>query len=123
MKEVFDDFYKMLKLDRQKSFFSKSHNFEDRFLELKKEIDELETALKNKDFKNFEEEIGDCLWDILFLIVIAEEKNLFTAKKVIQNSIDKLKRRKGWLFEGKEMASLEEELRVWNENKRKEKGL
>ena len=49
MKEIFEDFYEMLKLDRQKSFFSKNHNFEDRFLELKKEIDELEIALKNKD--------------------------------------------------------------------------
>ncbi len=121
MKETFENFYKMLKLDREKSSFSKSHSLEDRFTELKLEIEEIGKALENNDTENLKEELGDGLWDLLFMIVIAEEKGLFSGKEVFDGAIKKLKRRKSWIFEEGEMKTREEEIELWNENKRKEK--
>lgn len=122
MKERLDEFYEMLKIDRKKSPWSRENSFESRFEELRKEIEEVGVALKNDDMKNFEEEIGDCLWDLLFLIVIAEEKGLFTGRDVVEGSIAKLKRRKPWIFEGEAVKSVEEEIELWNRAKRELEG-
>lgn len=121
MKETFGKFYKMLKLDREKSSFSKSHSLEERFSELKLEIDEIGKALENNDTENLKEELGDGLWDLLFMIVIVEEKGLFSGKDVINGSIKKMQRRKPWIFEEGEKKTREEEIELWNENKKKEK--
>lgn len=121
MKDVFLEFYELLKLDREKSSFSKNHSLEDRFKELKLEIDEIGEAIKNNDSNNLREELGDSLLDLFFMIVIVEEKGLFNGKNVIEDVIKKMKRRKPWIFENGEMKSIDEEIRLWNENKIKEK--
>lgn len=121
MKETFGKFYEMLKLDREKSSFSKGHSLEDRFAEFKLEIEEIGKALENNDDENLKEELGDVLWDLLFMIIIAEEKGKLSGKDVIDGAIKKLQRRKPWIFEGGEMKTVEEEIELWNENKRKEK--
>ena len=64
--------------------------------------------------------MGDSLWDLMFLMVVAEEKKLFTAKEVIEGAIEKIKRRKPWIFTG-EKVSLEDEERLWFIAKAKEK--
>lgn len=121
MKNIFEKFYEMLKLDREKSSFSDSHSLEERFSEFKLEVDEVGKAIENNDDENLQEELGDVLWDLLFMIIIAEEKGKLSGKDVIDGAIKKLKRRKPWIFEDGEMKSIEEELELWNENKRKEK--
>ena len=120
MKHTFEEFFNMLKLDRQKSPWSKQLDFHSRLEQLKEEVDEVELALKNNDMPNFKEELGDVMWDILGLIVLAEEKDICTGKEVIQSAIDKLKRRKPWIFTG-EKLSLEQEKERWQEAKRLEK--
>lgn len=120
MKERFDEFYQMLELDRKNSARSKLSNFDSRYEELEKEIHEIKQAIKNNDKDNLKEELGDALWDLLFLMIIAEEKEMFTSKEVIEGAMAKLKRRKPWIFEGKEIP-MEEETKRWHEAKRKEK--
>lgn len=121
MKNIFEKFYEMLKLDREKSSFSNSHSLEEKIGFLKSELDEVYEALENDDIENLKEELGDVLWVLLSVMVVTEEKNLFSIKDVMKDSIKKLKRRKPWIFEEGEMKSIEEELELWNENKRKEK--
>ena len=120
MKEKFEEFYDMLKLDRKNSVWSRKNTFDYTYAELKGEIDELGEALKNHDLQNLKEELGDSFWDLLFLAVIAEEKGYFTMKEVIETSIEKLKRRKPWIFTGEKLSMDEERIR-WEKAKSKEK--
>jgi nucleoside triphosphate diphosphatase len=122
MKERFETLYNMLKLDRKNSEWSSLNTFEIRAEELEKEVAEIRLAIKNNDIENLKEELGDTLWDLLFLIVIAEEKQIFTAQDVIDGAIQKLQRRKPWIFNGEKLTK-EEEHRRWLEIKRIEKNL
>jgi len=120
MEKEFKKLYNLLKLDRKKSPWSKSNTINSRFNELKKEIDEVENALKNKDYKNLEEELGDSLLDLIFISIIAEEKKLFTLKNVLHKVINKINRRKPWIHNN-EKLTIKEELKRWEESKKKEK--
>jgi len=121
MKDSFEDLYEKLVLDRKYSNYSKTATLKDRQDELEKEIQELRQAIMNNDTDNLKEELGDALWDLLSLMIIADEKEMFTTKEVIEGAIFKLKSRKPWVFEGKPLP-VEEELARWHEAKRKEKG-
>lgn len=120
MKDSFQEFYELLKLDRKNSTYSGECTFQTRHAELLSEVAEIAEALEKNDVENLREELGDAFWDLLFLFVIAEEKGLFTAKEVIQDAIDKLKRRKPWILSGKKLTR-DEEVARWKETKRKEK--
>lgn len=120
MKERFAEFYSMLALDRRNSAWSRQDTFLHRYEELLSEVKEIKESLDNKDDENFKEEVGDALWDLLFLMVMAEEKGIFTAKEVIEGAIAKLKRRKPWIFTGKKL-SIDEEVKRWTEVKKLEK--
>jgi uncharacterized protein YabN with tetrapyrrole methylase and pyrophosphatase domain len=120
VKDSFADFYEMLKLDRKNSAWSKDCSLKSRVKEFAGEAQEIVEAVEKLDDENLKEELGDALWDLLFLFVLAEEKKLFTAKDVIEGAIAKLHRRKPWIFDG-EKVSKEEELRRWAETKKQEK--
>lgn len=120
MKERFSELYDTVKKDRDFSPWSKNNTFKERFEELVNEVQEAREALEKNDLSNLREEIGDILWDTLFLIIIAEEEKLFTGKEVIHEVIEKFKRRKPHIFENK-LVDMEEEVRIWKEAKMKEK--
>ena len=120
MPHKFDTFYDMLKLDRKNSTWSSQNTMESRYDELLGEVQEIKEAIDRNDNLNLKEELGDTLWDLLFLVVLAEEKGLFTSDDIIQSSIDKLKRRKPWIFTG-EKLDIAEEHRRWMKAKEIEK--
>ena len=82
---------------------------------------EFEEAFQNKDNAHMKEEIGDVFIDVLHLIILCEEKGLFTARGVIQDVLAKMKRRKPFLFDGKGVKTVEEESTIWNKIKEEEK--
>jgi len=120
MKEMFEELYKAVKKDRNNSEFSRKHTMKARLEEFQSEVNEIKKALENKDFENLKEELGDALWDLIFMIAIAEEQKIFTGKEVINNVIEKFKRRKPWIFNG-EKLDVEEEVRRWDKTKEIEK--
>jgi NTP pyrophosphatase (non-canonical NTP hydrolase) len=120
MKSEFEEFYKVLKKDRVLSAWSADEDFKDRALQLKSEVEEILEAIEKGDFENLKEEIGDSFWDLMCLCVIAEEKGKFTKDEVIAQVMEKYHRRKPYIKEGK-TVSKEEELRIWQEVKKKEK--
>lgn len=111
MKHTFQEFFNMLKLDRKKSPWSQKLTLDFRMEQLKEEVEEVAQALKNNDMENFKEEMGDVMWDLLGLIVLAEEKNICTGKEVIEGAIAKLKRRKPWIFNDEELTEEQEKER------------
>ncbi|PIN76391.1 hypothetical protein COV17_02605 [Candidatus Woesearchaeota archaeon CG10_big_fil_rev_8_21_14_0_10_36_11] len=122
MKEKFEELYNALKLDREKSEWSNSISLKERAEHLKSESEEVLEAIEKNDVKNLHEELGDVLWDLLGVVIIAEEQNGFDIKEVINNALVKLKRRKSWIFEGKRLT-LEEEKALWPKIKEKEKNI
>jgi uncharacterized protein YabN with tetrapyrrole methylase and pyrophosphatase domain len=64
--------------------------------------------------------LGDVFWNILFMANIAEEKNLFTLKDVIQSSKEKMIRRHPHVF-GDASNDMESIKKVWQEVKAEEK--
>lgn len=120
MKDSFQEFYEMLQLDRKNSAWSREGTLEFRTKEFAGEARELAEAVEKLDDENLKEELGDALWDLMFLFIMAEEKGLFTAKAVIEGAMQKLRRRKPWIFTG-EKVSKEEEVRRWIEAKKEEK--
>jgi|GEM_PF-1010760 len=93
---------------------------EDYVRTLEEEVEELLGAFKNKDYENVREEIGDVIWDALVLAHICEREGKFKSDDVIDGIIKKIKRRKPFLEENREVT-LEEAKRLWDEAKRAEK--
>ena len=61
------------------------------------------------------------MMDLIFVCVIAEEKELFTIKDVVEGVNKKLIRRKPWVFGNETVKSKEESVKRWNEIKEEEK--
>ena len=120
MKESFQKLYNDLKLSRAKCPWSSEQTLVKHIPELKKEILEVEEAIKNNDPINLKEELGDVFMDAFFLMVIAEEQGIMP-KEVIQNVNEKLVRRKPWVFGDLKIKDKEEAIKVWNQIKQKEK--
>ncbi|MDD5182319.1 MAG: MazG nucleotide pyrophosphohydrolase domain-containing protein [Candidatus Nanoarchaeia archaeon] len=88
-----------------------------------KEAMEVKEAIEKKDYENLKEELGDLIYDTLNLATIAERKGLLTRKEVLQTIIDKLKRRKPWVFGNETVRDSAEAVRRWHEIKKQEKSL
>ena len=120
MEKKLREFYEILKKDREISPWSKENSFLDRTEQLRSEVDEIFEAIKKEDWDNLKEEIGDSLWDLMSLCIIAEEKGLFSFEDTISSAHDKLKRRKPWIYTGEKVDIQEEKIR-WQKAKDEEK--
>jgi len=118
--DLFKEMYNLVKSDQELSEWSQKCDFKARSKEFFDEVEEIKEAIEKKDVKNLRDELGDALWDLTYTIFMAEKEGLFEGKDVIQGVINKIKRRKPWTVEGKKV-SREEELKIWNEVKKREK--
>lgn len=86
---------------------------------------EVVDAIESEDPKRLYDELGDLLLQIVFHSRIAEENGEFTYYDVVKNICEKLISRHTHIFgEKKETAdSAEEVLKIWDNNKNKEKNL
>jgi len=88
--------------------------------ELLEESKEIIKAFQNKDYDNLTEELGDLLWDIITISIMAEEEGKINSKEIIKNVLQKMKERKPFIFEEKKI-SREEARKIWLEAKAKQK--
>ncbi|MCA9753348.1 MAG: nucleoside triphosphate pyrophosphohydrolase [bacterium] len=77
-------------------------------------------AHSSGDVDEFREELGDLLYVLLFIAVIAEEQGLFTVRDWIQGAYDKIYRRHPHVFGELAAENAGDAKRVWEEQKRKE---
>jgi uncharacterized protein YabN with tetrapyrrole methylase and pyrophosphatase domain len=87
---------------------------------LAKEAGEIIEAIAQDDAEWLAEELGDMLWNVLFVISLAEKDNIFNTKSVLHNTYEKFKERQPHLFREGE-ASIEKIESVWKEVKQQEK--
>ena len=88
---------------------------------LKEETHEFEKAVKNKDFENMKEELGDILLQVMFHSQLAKKRKKFTIDDVIETLIKKLKRRHPHVFGNRKVKSLKEIIINWNKIKKSER--
>jgi tetrapyrrole methylase family protein/MazG family protein len=90
---------------------------------LLEETHEIIHAIENDDYENLKEELGDVLFQILFLADLAEEKGYFDIYDSISTAYDKFVRRHPHVFkENGEELSVDEVISQWNDIKTIEKG-
>lgn len=85
---------------------------------------ELKEALKNQDYAQAEDELGDILGMVLQLGLIAERDHLFQINKASALHIKKMHRRSPYIFDeelGKEVTNLTQAIELWYSIKKKEK--
>lgn len=109
-----------LREDRQRSAWSRADTLAHRAGQLAGEVEEVRAAVALGNRENLHEELGDAFWDLLFLVVLAEEAGVGTLESVVEGALGKLRRRKPWLATG-EQLTLEEEVARWAEAKRLER--
>lgn len=85
------------------------------------EAKEVKQAIRKKDWKNLEEELGDVLLQVVFHSQLAKEKGLFDISDVIIGINQKLVRRHPHVFGGKKLTNPRDVIVQWEEIKRLEK--
>ena len=84
------------------------------------ELHELLEALDLNEHQHIKEELGDLLFQIIFLNNLYEEQGLFNIGEVIETITDKMIRRHPHVFGDKQFNSEKELRRNWNQEKCKE---
>lgn len=100
--------------DRQQTIESFKEHFSN-------EADEVIAAIKANDIENLKEELGDLLWNILFISQIAKEDELFDIHDVMKEVQDKIIRRHPHVFGDKKAKTPQEVLKHWHKSKQEEK--
>ncbi|MBM3309597.1 MAG: nucleotide pyrophosphohydrolase [Candidatus Altiarchaeales archaeon] len=101
--------------------WDRKQKFKDFLKHLKDESDEVLQAIKKEDYENLREELGDLLWNIVFLCQMAKEQKRFDIYDVMSEVKDKIVRRHPHVF-GKVKANTPEEVMVhYRRVKNKEK--
>ncbi len=88
---------------------------------LLEETYEVLEAHSSGDPQEFREELGDLLYVLLFIAVIAEEEKLFSVKELLDGAYDKIYRRHPHVFGDAAAASSDDAKRVWEEVKKEER--
>jgi MazG family protein len=89
---------------------------------LLEETYEVVEALDRRDPAALREELGDLLFQVVFLARMAKEEGKFTASDVIRGIAEKMIRRHPHVFGAVRAETAEEVLRNWEEIKDREKG-
>src|SRR3989344_4565853 len=103
-----------VKLCHERCPWTKEQKLEDYYRYVLSEMFELDEALKGKDYSGLSDELGDILWGILTIAHIAEEQGHLTVDGVMKHTVEKMKRRKPYIFEGRKVT-VEEAKRIWQE--------
>jgi MazG family protein len=83
---------------------------------------EVADAIDRRDLEDLREELGDLLFQVVFLCRLSAEQGRFTVHDVIRGIADKMIRRHPHVFGTTTVATSEEVVRNWEEIKRREKG-
>jgi uncharacterized protein YabN with tetrapyrrole methylase and pyrophosphatase domain len=99
--------------------WDQSQTLQSLFACLQDETQELGAAIEADDADNMEEEIGDTLFNLAALIVLAEERQLTSFAAIANRIKDKIISRHTWVFGNDKAATAEEAMAIWKKNKEK----
>ncbi|MCX8094693.1 MAG: dual specificity protein phosphatase family protein [Caldisericia bacterium] len=117
----FKIFYETVKTLRKECPWDREQTRESLVKYIDSEVQELKTAIFNNDFQNISEELGDVMLEILFQIIIGEEKQEFTLNDVLKKVIKKLVARHPHVFKDEIVNNSKDVEDRWEEWKKREK--
>ncbi len=82
---------------------------------------ELTEAIDDKDFELIKEELGDVVYNVVFISKLAEKDSKFTIYEVVENLCAKLKRRHPHIFSDMKLETEDQVVEQWNKIKMDEK--
>lgn len=88
---------------------------------LEEEIGEVKEAILKEDRENLKEELGDFLFNVLFLIDIIKDEEGFTIENISKKLNNKMVFRHPHVFEDPREVKKEEADKIWKERKQMEK--
>lgn len=89
--------------------------------DLREEVEEFISAVKDNDYAQMKEELGDILLHVMFQAQIALKNKKFDIEDVITVLIKKIKRRHPHVFGDLKVKSTRQIIHNWNKIKRHEK--
>jgi MazG family protein len=89
---------------------------------LVEETFEVIEAIDLNNHRLLEEELGDLLFNVAFLCILAEKERYFTLQDVLKHIVAKLVRRHPHIFGENRLQTSEEVLKQWDEIKKLERG-
>lgn len=119
MNHKFAELMEVIDKNLKYSGWANSQSVQSCLLELESEVKELEVGLRNQDKDNIIEEVADILYDSLMLARLAQREHNVKMSALMEKSIQKLRMRKPYIFE-ESHVTLEEEKRLWKEEKANE---
>jgi len=120
-KYKFEDLLKIVEKLRKNCPWDNKQTNETILKYLKEETEEFSQAIKNKNYEEIKEELGDILWQVVFHSQILKEKGLFTIEDIIDNLCKKMIRRHPHVFKNKKINDEKEIIKMWEEIKKEEK--
>ncbi|MBC7320130.1 nucleoside triphosphate pyrophosphohydrolase [bacterium] len=120
LEEKLKELLKIGKILREKCPWDAEQDFDSLKYTLREEAYEVIDAIEEKDYVHLKEELGDLLFNIFFMSIIAEEKGLFDLEDIADRIIDKLINRHPHVFGKIKVKSSEEALTNWEKIKREE---
>ncbi len=120
MEEGFGEFAKLARKTLTECPWASLQTVQDYSKQVASEAREVMAAIERNDFENLKEELGDLFWDTLMVMLIAEKEGLFKSTEPMAALIEKMRRRKPFLFTGQKVTLADAE-KMWAEAKAKEK--
>lgn len=122
--EKLEELLRIGKILREKCPWDAEQDFDSLKYTLREEAYEVIDAIEEKDYMHLKEELGDLLFNVFFMSIVAEQDKLFTLEEVVDRIIEKLINRHPHVFGNVKVKSSEEALANWERIKREEnKGL
>lgn len=104
-RKQFPDLLKLARTLRKKNPWHQKQTLESWSRYLVQEALEIEEAIKQKDWEELHEELGDLLWDVAFLLQLAEEQKLFKMQDSTTTAHKKIRRRNPHIFDKKNFGN------------------
>lgn len=118
--EKLEELLRIGKILREKCPWDAEQDFDSLKYTLREEAYEVIDAIEEKDYMHLKEELGDLLFNVFFMSIVAEQDKLFTLEEVVDRIIEKLINRHPHVFGNVKVKSSEEALANWERIKREE---
>ncbi len=116
--DVFKELLEFTNLELESCPWIAELTFTEIMKELQSEVKEIEEARTPEEISS---ELGDLFRDILLAMIIAHrDLNTVSLEEILLLILNKIKRRKPWILEGKKV-SMKEAVQIWENAKKKEK--
>ena len=101
--------------------WDRKQDFESFLPNLREELEEVEAAMRARDPENLCEEIGDLIFNLIFVARLAKEEGWFTVEDSLTSIRDKIVRRHPHVFGDAKCETSGEVLAQWDRIKREER--